>query len=74
MAEKKMPRKRSGGHGPNSMMAGEKAKDFKGTFKKLVHYLGKHQFTILIVMIFAFCSTVFAIIGPKIMGDRKSVV
>ena len=74
MAEKKMPRKRSGGHGPNSMMAGEKAKDFKGTFKKLVHYLGKHQLTILIVMIFAFCSTVFAIIGPKIMGDATQII
>lgn len=45
-------------------MAGEKAKDFKGTFRKLLRYLGKYRIRILIVMIFAVASTVFAIIGP----------
>lgn len=67
-----MPRRRRGpmgGHGPmGGMMGGEKAKDFKGSFRKLLAYIGKYKFAILAVMIFAAASTVFSVIGPKVMG------
>ncbi len=53
------------GHG---MMPGEKAKDFKGSFRKLGGYLGKHKWTILVVCVLAVASTVFMIFGPKILG------
>lgn len=56
------------GHGPMAMMPGEKARDFKGTMKKLIDYLGSYRIPILIIMILAAGSTVFAIISPKIMG------
>ena len=54
-----------GGHG---MMPGEKAKDLKGTFKKLIKYLKKYHATIVIVVIAAIFSSVFAIAGPKVMA------
>lgn len=64
------PRRRGpGGHGPmGRMMGGEKAKDFKGSFRKLLAYIGRYKFAILAVMIFAVASTVFSVLGPKIMG------
>lgn len=52
----------------------EKPKNFKGTLKRLVHYLHPHRFRIVIVFIAAILSTVFAIIGPKVMGDTITVV
>ncbi len=62
------------GGGPMAHMAGEKAKDFKGTFRKLLRYLGKYRIRILIVMIFAVASTVFAIIGPKVLGNATTAI
>jgi ATP-binding cassette, subfamily B, multidrug efflux pump len=57
------------GHGgPMAMMKGEKPRDFKGTMAKLIQYLGSYKLSILIVMIFAIASTVFSIVGPKILG------
>ena len=47
----------------------DKAKDFKGTLKKLLSYIKKYRLAIIIVMIFAVLSTVFSIIGPNILGD-----
>ena len=56
-------------HGPGrGMMPTEKAKDFKGSFKKLISYLSPFKFKILIVVIFAALSTVFTIVGPKILA------
>lgn len=56
-------------HGPARGMApAEKAKDFKGSFKKLFAYIGRYKFAIIFVGIFAACSTVFNVIGPKILG------
>lgn len=56
-------------HGPaRGMMPAEKAKDFKGSFKKLSAYIGRYKFAIILVGIFAACSTVFSVIGPKILG------
>ncbi|MEN6470085.1 MAG: ABC transporter ATP-binding protein [Clostridiaceae bacterium] len=54
--------------GPRGMMRGEKAKDFKGAIGKLMGYLGKYKWTILIVWTLAVASTVFSIIGPKVLG------
>ena len=47
----------------------EKAKDFKGTLKKLINYIGVYKWIILFVCILAIISTAFAIIGPKILGQ-----
>jgi len=48
---------------------GEKAKDFKGTIKKLLHYLAHYKIGFIIILLFAIGSTIFSIIGPTIMGD-----
>ncbi len=56
-------------HGPmNAGMSVEKAKDFKGTIKKLMDYMGRYKIGIFFVMLFAAASSVFAVIGPKIVG------
>ncbi|MEG2641256.1 MAG: ABC transporter ATP-binding protein, partial [Eubacterium sp.] len=71
------PRRRGpmgGGHGPGAMVPGEKAKDFKGTFKKLVAYLGRYKFAVALVLIFAIASTVFIIVGPKILGQATTKI
>ncbi|MCL2518628.1 MAG: ABC transporter ATP-binding protein/permease [Oscillospiraceae bacterium] len=57
------------GGGPPAMIVGEKAKDFKGSFKKLFKYLAPFKWKILLVMICAAVSTVFTIIGPKILAN-----
>ncbi len=63
------------GHGPMGgppMGGGEKAKDFKGTLKKLLAEIGGYKFAVLAVIIFAIGSTVFNIIGPKVMGNATT--
>ncbi|MFU8826939.1 MAG: ABC transporter ATP-binding protein [Brevefilum sp.] len=60
--------------GPMAFMPGEKARDFKGTFNQLVQYLGKYNLIILVVMILAAGSTVFAIVGPKILGNATTLL
>ncbi|MDR2888369.1 MAG: ABC transporter ATP-binding protein/permease [Lachnospiraceae bacterium] len=57
------------GHGPGAMMPGEKAKDFKGTIKKLIKYIGRYRFAMVMVVIFAIGGTVFGIVGPSILSD-----
>ena len=71
----KMPPKRPRGpmgHGPG--MVTEKAKDFKGSTKKLIKYLGRYWAAIIAVMIFAAVSTVFSVAGPKIMGKATTAL
>ena len=59
-----------GGGGPmHGMGAVEKAKDFKGTMKNLLRYLKPFRLSIIIVILFALGSTVFFILGPKILGE-----
>lgn len=53
-------------------MTGEKAKDFKETIKKLLVYLGNYRAGIVVVLIFAIGSTVFNIIGPKVLGKATT--
>jgi ATP-binding cassette subfamily B protein len=59
-------------HGPMGMMKGEKPRDFKGTFRKLFQYLGAYRLSFLVVMLFAVGSTIFAIVGPKILGQATT--
>ena len=54
------------------MMQGEKARDFKGTIRKLIEYLGSYKTAIVIVMFFAVASTIFVIAGPKILGQATT--
>ncbi|HIX14022.1 MAG TPA: ABC transporter ATP-binding protein/permease [Candidatus Anaerofilum faecale] len=58
-----------GGHGPRGMMPGEKAKDFKGTMRKLFKYLGRFLPAIITGLLFAAASTVLMINGPKILAN-----
>ena len=59
-------------HGPGARRGGEKAKDFKGTIKKLVKYMGSYWPAFVAVLFFAIGSTVFGIIGPKISGKATT--
>ena len=61
------------GAGPGAMAVGEKAKDFKGTLRRLFSYLSPFRLQLLFVLIFAAASTVFNIIGPKILGNRTGL-
>ena len=63
---------RMGGHGP--MNPAEKAKDFKGTLKKIIKYLKTYKLSIFFVIIFAIASTVFSIYGPKILGKATTEI
>ncbi len=60
------------GHGP--MQGGEKAKDFKGTIKKLLKYMRRYYGAIAFVILFAIASTVFNIVGPTILGNATTEI
>ncbi len=77
MAEEKKetvrnPVRRGPGHGPVGM--GEKPKDFKGTAMKLIRYMKNHISAIIVVVLFTIGSTVFVILGPKILGQATTAV
>ena len=75
MRENGMPaRRHRGPMGPGPGFVGEKPKDFKGSSKKLIKYLGKYWIAIVIVMIFAAASTVFSVVGPKVMGKATTAL
>jgi ATP-binding cassette subfamily B protein len=59
-----------GGHGPG--IVGDKAHDLRGTLAKLVEYLGSYKVSIIIVFFIAAASTIFSIIGPKILGQATT--
>ncbi|WP_276352058.1 ABC transporter ATP-binding protein [Cohnella caldifontis] len=73
-----------GGHGPGRgpgpfgggpgmmMMPGQKPKDFKGTFRRLVGYLRPYRWKLLAVFLTAIVSTVFNIVSPKLMGHATT--
>ena len=61
--------------GPRGGQTLEKAKDFKGTTKKLIkNYLAKYKIGLIIVLIFAIGSTIFSIVGPKILGNATTEI
>lgn len=66
--------RRRGPMGGPGMGASEKARDFKGSIGKLAVYVSKYKFAIIVVMIFAACSTVFSVIGPKILGRATTAL
>ena len=70
MSEPKNVPRRGPGHGPGHgpMMVGEKAKNFKGSSKKLLSYLRPFWLPMIFVMLFAAASTVFSIVGPKVLA------
>lgn len=72
---------RRGGPGPGGPMGGhgggvpgEKARDFKGTMRKLVGALGPHRVAVVLVMVIAVASAVFMILGPKILGRATTTL
>ena len=52
----------------------EKAKDFKGSIKRIFGYLTKHKISLIIVTIFSIGSAIFSIIGPKILGKATTEI
>lgn len=71
----KTPNKHRGpmGGGPG-IHPGEKPKDFKGSIGKLASYVGKFKLAVIVVIIFAATSTVFSVIGPKILGKATTAL
>ena len=66
---------RHGMKGPHGgMRGGAKAKDFKGSLKKLVKYMSVYKVQMLFVAVFAVCGTVFNIVGPKILGKATTEI
>lgn len=63
---------RHGGHGP--MKSTEKAKDFGGIMKKLINYMSVYKIGIFFVAVFAIGSTVFSILGPKVLGKATTEI
>ncbi len=68
--KRRPPHGRPGG----KMVPAEKAKDFKGTVKSLIKYIGKYKAAIVFVLFCAAASTIFSVIGPKILGNATSVL
>lgn len=76
------PRPAGGRRGPGGgfggpahlMMAGQKAKDFKGTMKKLLKILSRYKVSFFFIFIAAITGTVFSIIGPRIMGNATTTI
>ena len=57
--------------GPGSggmALGGEKARDFSGTLRRLLHYLSAYRIALLVAIVFAIASTVFSVVGPKVLG------
>ena len=61
------------GHG-RPMGTGEKAKDFKGTTRRLLAYMRPYRFQLIFICIFAVISTIFSIVGPKILGNATTLL
>ncbi len=51
------------------MRRGEKAKDFQGTMRQLLGYIGQHKVAVFVAVAFAVCSVIFNIVGPKVLGQ-----
>ena len=70
---KHTPQRRRGPMG-RGMQPGEKPKNFKASIKKLIQYIAKYKIGIFVVMLFAACSTVFTVVGPKILGKATTAL
>jgi ATP-binding cassette subfamily B multidrug efflux pump len=75
MSEKKAPRRRPHGHGPRgAMMPAEKAKDFKGSLRRLAGYLKPYTGQLTVVVVLAIASVVLTMAGPKILGEATNIL
>ncbi len=76
MKAKRAARGRRGGHGPHGphgrMGAVEKPRDFKGTVAKLARFLGRFKMLLIVALVFAIGSTVFNILGPKVLSEATT--
>lgn len=68
------PRRGHGPGGPGMVMPGEKAKNFKGSLKRLVKYLEPRKITLLFILLMAILSTVFSIYSPKKLGEATTIL
>lgn len=59
---------------PGAMAGSDKPKNFRATLKKLLKYIGAFKLGLIIVMIFAIVSTIFSIVGPKILGNATTEI
>ncbi len=72
-AQAQEPRRGPMGHGPGGrMMPGEKPKNLKGTLAKLIPYMGRFKAAIGVVLVFAVGSTIFNIVGPKVLSTATT--
>lgn len=71
--QNRQPQRQGGGRG-RGMMAGDKAKDFGGSIRKLIRYLKPFAPRLIIIILFASASTVFSIIGPKVLGSATTAL
>jgi len=60
--------------GPRALMPGEKSRDFKGTMRKLLAYLGPYRWGLLVVMVLATAATILSIVGPKVLGTATTTL
>ena len=67
------PKRPMGGPG-RGMAPGEKVKDFKGSIRKMLRYMGKYKIAVVFVIIIAACSTVFSVAGPKVLGKATTAL
>ncbi len=61
-------------HGPGGRGGMEKAKDFKGTIKRIFKYMGTYKISLFFVFIFSIGSAIFSIVGPKILGRATTEI
>ena len=72
-AQAQEPRRGPMGHGPGGrMMPGEKPKNLKGTLAKLIAFMGRFKAAIVVVFVFAVGSTIFNIVGPKVLSTATT--
>lgn len=74
MSQNSQQRPKRGPMGHGGMISIEKAKDFKGSVRKILAYIGKYKLGVAFVMLFAIGSTVFNIVGPKILGKATTAL
>ena len=73
LKKQQMPRRRMGRPGGSGMPV-EKAKDFKGSIGKLLAYMGRYKYTVVLVMLLAGGSTILTVLGPKVMGKATTAL
>lgn len=73
LKKQQMPRRRMGRPGGPGIPV-EKAKDFKGSIGKLLAYMGRYKYTVVLVMLLAGGSTILTVLGPKVMGKATTAL